>query len=112
MHFHGHNMYILAVGTGTWDGKTIVRPENPQRRDVQNVPANGYLVWQADGDNPGSWAFHCHLVWHAATGLTVDVLEQPDKIKNLPIPDNTYQVCKDWKAIVATGQIELIDSGV
>ncbi len=25
MHFHGHNMYVLAVGTGEWDGTSIVR---------------------------------------------------------------------------------------
>ena len=35
--------YILAVGTGEWDG-TIVNPGNPQRRDVQIMPAGGYLV--------------------------------------------------------------------
>lgn len=112
MHFHGHNMYILAVGRGKWDGKTIVRPSNPQRRDVQIVPENGYLVWQASADNPGAWAFHCHIVWHAATGLTVDILEQRGKLKDLPIPTAAYQTCTDWKALVASGQIEQIDSGV
>ena len=48
LHFHGHNMFVLAVGTGTWDGKTIVNPTNPQRRDVQLVPPFGYMVWQAN----------------------------------------------------------------
>ena len=37
MHMHGHNMYVLGFGIGTWDG-TIQRPENPQRRDVQLLP--------------------------------------------------------------------------
>lgn len=35
--------YILAVGTGEWDG-SIANPSNPQRRDVQIMPAGGYLV--------------------------------------------------------------------
>lgn len=111
MHLHGHNMYILAVGHGVWDG-TIVRPENPQRRDVQNVPANGYMVWQADADNPGSWAFHCHIAWHAAVGLTVDILEHPDQIVDLAVPEDVARVCHDWSDAFATGQIELLDSGV
>jgi len=112
MHFHGHNMQILAVGRGKWDGTTIVRPSNPQRRDVQIVPEFGYLVWQTFADNPGAWAFHCHVAWHAATGLSVDFLEQPAKIKGLPIPASLDQTCKEWEAVVATGQIQQLDSGV
>lgn len=34
---------VLSVGSGTWDG-TITNPNNPQRRDVQIVPASGYAV--------------------------------------------------------------------
>ena len=34
---------VLAAGSGTWDG-TIVNPNNPQRRDVNLLPALGYLV--------------------------------------------------------------------
>lgn len=112
MHFHGHNMYILAVGTGAWDGETIVRPDKPQRRDVQIVPAGGHLIWQTGADNPGAWAFHCHVAWHAATGMSVDVLEHPDQIEGLSIPDSSYQVCKDWQAFSATGEVDQIDSGV
>lgn len=47
-------MYILAEGAGEWDGTTIVNPGNPQRRDVMQVRANGYIVMQFDaGENPG-----------------------------------------------------------
>jgi hypothetical protein len=52
-------MYVLARGTGTWDG-TVTNPSNPSRRDVTMLP-NGsadnpsYLVVQIDGDNPGVW---------------------------------------------------------
>ena len=33
MHMHGHNMYSLAVGTGTWDGTVTNAPnaQNPQK---------------------------------------------------------------------------------
>lgn len=60
MHMHGHNMYVLAEGTGTWDG-TIVNGGNPQRRDVHLLPiapsttVPSYIVIQFDADNPGVW---------------------------------------------------------
>lgn len=53
-------MYVLAAGTGTWDG-TITNPNNPQRRDVQQVQANGYIVIQFDPTHAGFWPFHCHI---------------------------------------------------
>lgn len=65
MHMHGHNMYILAFGQGTWDGN-VTNAQNPQRRDVQLLPVAasptepGYIVVQIDSDNPGVWPFHCH----------------------------------------------------
>jgi FtsP/CotA-like multicopper oxidase with cupredoxin domain len=79
MHLHGHEYFwILAEGRGEWDGK-ITRADNPQRRDsaqmswgTPDVPA--YLVIQFDTDNPGAWAFHCHLVVHASAGLYTNVL--------------------------------------
>ena len=139
LHFHGHNMFVLAVGTGTWDSKTIVNPTNPQRRDVQLVPPFGYMVWQANAgksshlstaattnkvqppvhvidlsrmikDNPGTWPFHCHIAWHAGAGLFVDILESPAAIANLPIPNSVNQVCSDWSKFSATGAVDQIES--
>ena len=98
MHLHGHNFYVLDVGTDTWDGKTIINPSNPQRRDAQIVPAFGYLVIQVDADNPGAWPFHCHIAWHSSAGFSIDVLEQPAQIKKLKIPASLQQLCKGWNA--------------
>jgi hypothetical protein len=67
IHLHGHNMFVLSAGTGTWDG-TIVNPTNPQRRDVQIVPANGHLVLQITSDNPGVWPLHCRK-WTCISSL-------------------------------------------
>lgn len=76
MHLHGHaNMYVLNTGKGTWDGETIIRPENPMRRDVQVVQPKGYLVVQFDMDlNPGVWPLHCHIVWHSSPGLLINIV--------------------------------------
>ena len=78
MHLHGHNFWVLAEGTGDWDG-TITNPQNPQRRDTQLMPAGStsvpsYLVLEWNTDNPGVWPLHCHSVVHASAGLLVNIL--------------------------------------
>ena len=74
MHLHGHNMFVLSEGVGTWDGSSVVNGANPQRRDVQLLQPNGYLVVQIDADNPGVWPFHCHIAWHVSAGLYVNIM--------------------------------------
>jgi FtsP/CotA-like multicopper oxidase with cupredoxin domain len=61
IHLHGHNMFVESVGLGTWNG-VVTNPANPQRRDVQLLPAGGYMVLQITADNPGAWPLHCHIV--------------------------------------------------
>jgi hypothetical protein len=67
-------MFVMYVGPGLdWNG-TIVRPQNPQRRDVQTLPAFSTLVIDIDMDNPGVWPLHCHIAWHVSQGLYVNIL--------------------------------------
>ncbi len=58
MHLHGHSFYVLHEGPGAWDNTTIVNASNPQRRDVQQVRANGHVVLQFDANNPGTLSSH------------------------------------------------------
>ena len=67
-------MFVLDEGVGEWDGTTVVNAENPQRRDVQVLRAQGYIVVQIDADNPGVWPFHCHIAWHVSAGLYINVM--------------------------------------
>ncbi|KAK2015789.1 multicopper oxidase [Colletotrichum eremochloae] len=112
MHLHGFNMYILHEGDGlTWDG-TITNPENPQRRDVQQVRAGGHMVMQFDSnENPGVWPFHCHIAWHASAGLFAQFLVQPEKVKELKIPQKATDTCRDWQLWTQRNVPEVIDSG-
>ncbi|KAH7419570.1 Cupredoxin [Cadophora sp. MPI-SDFR-AT-0126] len=112
MHLHGHNFWVLAEGTGTWDGTTIINAANPQRRDTQIVRAGGYLVIQINQDNPGAWPFHCHIAWHVSAGLYITVLERPADIANLPIPSIMAQTCRDWASYTNTTVVDQIDSGL
>jgi hypothetical protein len=113
MHLHGHNMQIMHVGSGNWDGTTITNSNNPQRRDVQMLPANSHLVMQFVTDNPGVWPFHCHVAWHVSAGLYANILERPDDIgKDTPVPFVMAQTCRGWAAYSNTDVVDQIDSGV
>ncbi|VUC21394.1 unnamed protein product [Clonostachys rosea] len=112
MHMHGYNMYILHEGPGAWDG-TIVRPENPQRRDTYQVQAFGHLVIQFDaGDNPGVWPFHCHIAWHVSAGFFVQFLTKPDQVKKRKIPNVVAETCRQWGDWTKTNIPAQIDSGL
>lgn len=111
MHLHGHNMYVLAAGTGSWSG-TVVNPNNPMRRDVHILPANGYLVLQFDLDNPGVWPLHCHVAWHVSGGLQVTYVERPDDVRNLGIPKQKWGECETWGAYTNNNIVDMIDSGL
>lgn len=109
MHLHGHNFYVLHEGPGAWDG-TIVRPSNPQRRDVELVRPFGHLVLQFD-PQPGVWAFHCHVAWHASGGFFSTFVTQPEKVRHMYIPDTVKNTCREWRAYTSTNVVDQIDSG-
>ena len=111
MHMHGHNFNVLAEGTGTWDG-TINHIQNTQRRDVQILRGNGYLVVQYNTDNPGVWPLHCHIAWHVSGGLYVNLMEQTQKIRQKVIPSTVAQTCRDWADYSGHNVVAQIDSGL
>lgn len=129
MHLHGHDFYVLAEGTGLWNGSGIVNPHNPNRRDtyniqkaVNNATTNGttdfqgtpsYIVLQYEQDNPGVWPFHCHVAWHVSDGFAMTFLERPADVKNeAAIPDVMTQTCRDWDAWTNRHVVDQIDDGV
>jgi FtsP/CotA-like multicopper oxidase with cupredoxin domain len=60
MHLHGHTFQVVEI-----DGKPI----SGARRDTVFVPAATTVKIQFDADNPGVWAFHCHIIYHLVTGM-------------------------------------------
>lgn len=78
MHLHGHDYWIVAEGVGKWDG--VANRKNPMRRDTHVLQPGdknigpAYMVLEFVTDNPGVWAFHCHLAWHVDAGLYVNIL--------------------------------------
>ena len=116
MHLHGHNYWVLAQGTGTWDGE-ITNPQNPLRRDTHILAPGSaanptYLVIEFEANNPGVWALHCHIAWHVSLGLYVNILEAPAKIPGLARADEVAQTCRDWATWSGQNVVDEIDSGL
>lgn len=106
-------MQILDEGVGSWDGETIIRPENPVRRDTQLLQPSGYMIVQLFTDNPGVWPFHCHNAWHVSQGLYLNVMLRPDDIEQYEgLQDILQQTCAAWDSYSNTHVSEQIDSGV
>jgi FtsP/CotA-like multicopper oxidase with cupredoxin domain len=129
MHLHGFNMYILHDGLGSWDNATIIRPENPQRRDVFQVRPKGHLVMQFDAsENPGKnhavtdsrirlttlgmWPFHCHIAWHVSGGFFIQFLTNPEELQQLQPPPEVCETCRQWANWTDTNIPPQIDSGL
>ena len=60
MHLHGHDFQVTAI-----DGETIAGA----LRDTVMVPPRTTVRIAFDATNPGLWAFHCHILYHLATGM-------------------------------------------
>ncbi|KAH9907554.1 Cupredoxin [Xylariomycetidae sp. FL2044] len=108
----GSNSTLIGGYGSCWDG-SIVNPDNPQRRDVQMLLPNSYIVLQWNQDNPGIWPLHCHIAWHLAAGYNWMVLERPDDIMTeMNIPDIMQQTCTDWDAWTSDHVVGQIDDGL
>ena len=92
-HLHGHDFYVLASyrseqGWGSYSpyataGVSALRPdlntENPLRKDTVSVPRRGYVVIRVWMDSPGIWMFHCHVLFHQASGMAMGLLVGGDE---------------------------------
>ena len=60
MHLHGHHFQVVAIDGRRFSGAV---------RDTVLVPPMRSVTIAVDADNPGQWAFHCHHLYHMATGM-------------------------------------------
>ena len=89
---------------------------NPPRRDVALLPKGGYLIIAFKADNPGSWLLHCHIAWHASSGLAMQIMERESDINKTMTPERrieTDRVCGGWNEWLAKNKhFEQDDSGI
>lgn len=64
MHLHGHQFQVVEI-----DGKRF----SGAVRDTVMVTPGKRVVFAFDANNPGWWAFHCHLLYHQAAGMFATV---------------------------------------
>lgn len=64
MHVHGHHFQVVAV-----DGQRLPGAV----RDTVWVPPMRTVTVAFDAANPGKWAFHCHHLYHMASGMMTSV---------------------------------------
>jgi FtsP/CotA-like multicopper oxidase with cupredoxin domain len=60
MHLHGHRFQVVGI-----DGRRVAGAV----RDTVLVPPMRSVTVAVDAINPGQWAFHCHHLYHMATGM-------------------------------------------
>jgi FtsP/CotA-like multicopper oxidase with cupredoxin domain len=60
MHLHGHHFQVVAIDGQRFAGAV---------RDTVLVPPRRSVTVAVDANNPGQWAFHCHHLYHMATGM-------------------------------------------
>ena len=99
-HLHGHKFWVMETGEmdpqfGGFDYYEDVGQVYPldrrMKRDTVVVPMMGHAVIRWVADNPGVWAFHCHMMVHLASGMAMAIVEQPALLQqNPPVP----RVCK------------------
>jgi FtsP/CotA-like multicopper oxidase with cupredoxin domain len=116
IHLHGHDFWILGSGSGTFSGTAEgLNFAAPMRRDVATLPASGWLVLAFPSDNPGSWLMHCHIAWHASSGLAMQFLERRDEIVGrigslADMDQGCIEWSRDWNSPARLGVDE--DSGL
>jgi FtsP/CotA-like multicopper oxidase with cupredoxin domain len=60
MHLHGHVFEVTEI-----DGQKIAGA----KRDTILVPPKSIIKVVFDANDPGVWAYHCHILYHLATGM-------------------------------------------
>ncbi|WP_159013961.1 multicopper oxidase family protein [Acidisoma sp. S159] len=62
MHLHGHEFQVVEIDGVRLSGAV---------RDTVLVPPNSRVTVAFDANNPGHWAFHCHLLYHLDAGMFI-----------------------------------------
>lgn len=96
-HLHGHEFWVMATSPEQyfpWHTYGSLNTTNPLRRDTVTVDAYGWALIRFRSDNPGMWAFHCHITWHMEAGLLVQFQTRNDLMKDWTLPEDVLGLCE------------------
>ncbi|XAR60286.1 L-ascorbate oxidase [Bertholletia excelsa] len=86
-HLHGHNFWVLGYGEGKfWPEKheKTFNLKNPPLRNMAVIFPYGWTALRFVTDNPGVWAFHCHIEPHLHMGMGVVFAEGVNRLGRIP----------------------------
>ncbi|KAF6149208.1 hypothetical protein GIB67_026064 [Kingdonia uniflora] len=86
-HLHGHDFWVLGQGKGKFDPMNDPKEYNlvnPIMKNTVAVHTFGWTALRFIADNPGVWAFHCHIEAHFYMGMGIVLESGVEKIGKLP----------------------------
>ncbi|KAL3733352.1 hypothetical protein ACJRO7_022822 [Eucalyptus globulus] len=88
-HLYGHDFWVLGYGKGKFtaeDGDKRLNLENPPLRNTAEIFPYAWSALRFVADNPGVWAFHCHIEPHLHMGIGVVFAEGVNALWKVKIP--------------------------
>ncbi|TVT99795.1 hypothetical protein EJB05_54796, partial [Eragrostis curvula] len=86
-HLHGHDFWVVGYGMGRFDpakDPENFNLENPAFKNTVAVHPYGWTALRFKADNPGVWAFHCHIEAHFFMGMGIVFEEGVERVGQLP----------------------------
>ncbi|XP_038880052.1 L-ascorbate oxidase-like [Benincasa hispida] len=86
-HLHGHDFWVLGYGEGKFSAAVDEKKlnlKNPPLRNTVVIFPYGWTAIRFVADNPGVWAFHCHIEPHLHMGMGVIFAEGVHKVGTIP----------------------------
>lgn len=85
-HLHGHDFWVLGYGEGkfTNNDEKKFNLKNPPLRNTAVIFPYGWTALRFVADNPGVWAFHCHIEPHLHMGMGVVFAEGIERVGEIP----------------------------
>ena len=96
-HLHGHQFQIVDLPgwkAGFWDRDSSNVTAAPPRRDTVNVEPNSHAVLRVRVTHPGVFLLHCHIDWHMPMGLIATLIQGPDFLRGINIPQDHLDACE------------------
>ena len=107
IHLHGHNFQVTNRTRGTIEGPPP--GQAPMRRDTIVANGHGWLQFRFRADNPGVWLLHCHMEWHAHSGLKATFVEAPLQLQE-QLRLNNVSAILDPSAACDAGRVQVVSS--
>lgn len=95
-HLHGHQFQVVdgpGRDAGDWPGNDNNANQVPPKRDTVSTMPKSHTVIRFRANNPGVYLFHCHVEFHVAMGLTATLVEAPEKLQGIAIPQGHLDNC-------------------